>query len=691
MFEGFINDFTGTLASFKTKLIIADAEEMTDTNTGHIVINFTREGYSSDSGSIEMDITSPNDNMPALALSLNEGLPVPTLTSVGCRGGFRVPTGLNYTFSNIENIGWDTSSIAGFSPINSVVASTLWSRSNFRLDRANNEATFTITVSANFPLFMSSDCYDIDEVEGLGTYYQTNAGTKDITNVSKIAGGDYSVLSEAINYHESIDNTIPENEVYTIRTHLKKNGSVVAGSSKAYDFKIPPDTKMWIVYTEKSFGDDTANFILHTNADSWLQKNAYAPDSAYQSTSVLDTDYWRGTWQDYDNGDSYVGWSSTNIPIFTSEEKGAAYGRGEIGIDEALNGGATTFYISTIGNTLSASDIPTVNLSTSGVGCYIYALSEADLKEIMGTYLYTDDATLKAAYVDALWMWGNNPIDFMIDLYYIPFAISNFYDTNNAALKFGTYQIPDTSYDVVIEANGDRITLFETSFEGIYNDWRDFTQFDYDLFLPFVGWFKLDPQKYVNKMVRCEMMFDITTHNLRYYLFADDVIIDRVDGSVGINLPLMATDQVNKAKQDRDRKYGVLSSAIGAGTSIGMGLTSKDMGGALTGVINGISQTINGIKQYNDMKQHASESVEGAFSSSMNIYDITYAYLRITERPLLMPDKLHTLYGYPCYYMGKASALSGYCEISDIRLSGFTGTKDEAEALKITLREGVIL
>ena len=41
--------------------------------------------------------------------------------------------------------------------------------------------------------------------------------------------------------------------------------------------------------------------------------------------------------------------------------------------------------------------------------------------------------------------------------------------------------------------------------------------------------------------------------------------------------------------------------------------------------------------------------------------------------------------------MGKGSALSGYCELSDIRLSGFTGTIDEANALKTILREGVIL
>ena len=561
--------------------------------------------------------------------------------------------------------------------------------------------TVSMTITADFPVFIDSTSEVVYSGEESQDYrykahsfnsaklITTASGTSN-TYMIEIANDDMTHINQAINYY-SVTGEIPADQVWSIRSHLKKNGSVVGGSYKAYDFKILPDAKIWLVWTDKTTGDDSPNLILHISDSPWLQKPCNAPDSAYTETSSLDTDYWRGNWQDYDTGDSYTGWCSTNIPIFTSDAKGDAYGRGEIGIDEALNGGDTSFYISTIGDDLSASDIPTVNLSTSGVGCYIYALSASDLKEIMSDYLYTDDATLKAAYVDALWMWGNNPIDFMIDLYYIPFDISSFYDTNNANLKFGTYQIPDTSYPVVIESNGDRITLFETSFEPIYNDWRDYTLFDYDLFLPYMGWFSLDPQKYINKMVRCEMMFDITTHNLRYYIFADDIIIDRVDGSVGINLPLMATDQVNKAKNDRNLKYGALTSAISGGASIGLGLTSKDVGGGISGIVSGISSIINAKKQYEDLNQKASQSVEGAFSSAMNIYDIKYAYLRITERPVLMPDKLNQLYGYPCYYMGKASALSGYCEISDIRLSGFTGTKDEAEALKITLKEGVIL
>ncbi len=549
----------------------------------------------------------------------------------------------------------------------------------------------TITIDADFPIFAMDSTTSED---GTGGSYVRFANTNFNTYESEIKVENTEHINLAVNY-KNVINEIPSDHIWTIRCNLKKNGSFVSGTNKAYDFKIQPDARIWLVYTDRLNGDASPNFILHLNKSPWLQKNAYAPDSTYAETSSLDTDYWWGNWQDYDTGDSYTGIASTNIPIFDSDEKGDAYGRGEIGIDEALNGGDTSFSRSTIGNDLSASDIPTVNLAVSGCGSYIYALSSSDLKDVMSNYVYTTDETLQGNIQGGLWLWGNNPADFIIDLYYIPFAITNFYDTINANLKFGTYQIPDTTYSAVKEANGNRITLFNTTFEGIYGDWRDFTQFDYELFLPFKGFVTLDVYKILNRTVRCEMMFDITTHNIRYYLFADDVIIERFDASVGVNMPIMASDMVNKAKAEHEATLGAVKSGANAvGGLIGNGakLFAGDVVGGVTGLIQtSTNAVIDGIKTYDTFASHETQSVQGSFSSSMNIYDITYAYIKITERGLIIPDKLHTLYNYPSYYMGKASALSGYCEISDIRLNGFTGTKDEAIALKNDLKEGVIL
>lgn len=548
--------------------------------------------------------------------------------------------------------------------------------SNFDID---------FTIDADFPIFFSDPIVAPIQPLGVDGEGYTNGDVNDDNNkVVNAVSGDMSLIEEAVNSTTNL-NVIPKDKTYYIRSTLKVNGTPT--TSKNYCFQIIPGTKICLYQDDNPTGNGSPNLHLIISQYPCLVKGYSDPDTDYTETSNPDTEYWHsGYWRDINTGVNYTGICSTNIPIFRGQQNAQKYLDGELSESDALNGGSFANKDSTIGGELTGSDIPTVNLSASGIGCYTYAVSEAQLKEIMGNYLFTTDSNLQQSIKDALWTWGNNPIDFMIDCYYVPFSISAFYDTINANLKFGTYQFPNTSYPAVKESNGNRFTLFNTTFEGVYGDWRDYTQFTYDLYLPFVGFFTLDNYKYLNHTVKCEMMFDLSTHNVRYYLFADGIITDRVDGSVGVNIPLMATDTVNKAKHDRDTKYGLVNDSLKLAGSVGQ-LAAGDIGGAASGV----NTVISGIKKYEDLQTKPSSSVEGSFSSSMNIYDISYAYLRITEKQLIIPDKLNQLYNYPSYYMGSASQLSGYCEISDIRLNGFTGTVDEMEQLKRDLMEGVIL
>lgn len=557
----------------------------------------------------------------------------------------------------------------------------------------------TITIDADFPIFAMDSTTTAD---GTGGSYVRFSNTNFNTYENELKLGDMTHADLAENY-KNVVNEIPTNKVWDIINYLKVDGTIT--TTKAYCFKILPEAKIGLYVTDQVEGDGSPNMVLRISDYPCLTKGFYQPDSAYVQSSNVDSDYWWGEWQDYSNGTSYVGYGATNIPIFRSETDLQKYFDGELGIEDSINGGGSSIKTSTIGDDLQSTDIPTVNLATSGVGCYIYALSESQIKDLMSNYLYVTDATLLQNISEALWLWGNNPIDFFIDCYYIPFDITNFYTTNNADMKFGTYRFESTqgwsTFPVVQETNGTRLTLFDTTFEGIYGDWRDYKQFDYDLFLPFYGFFRLDLFKYLNKRIKCEMMFDVTTHNLRYYLYADGVITDRIDSSVGINLPLMSSDMVNKAKSDRLAEREQRKTYVGLGASVASGTVGVVAGLASGSVFTAVNSGTNAINTIIDSKynlealsdsinSNMTESVNGSFSGSMNIYDIRYAYLRITERELIIPDQLHELYNYPSYYMGSASELSGYCEISDIRLQSFTGTIEELNALKSALREGVI-
>ena len=553
----------------------------------------------------------------------------------------------------------------------------------------NNENTLQphIEIDCEYPLFMLDRVQNTYSESLSPAVYYTYSNTDFPTYATEISNDDFTHINLAENYYNLTD-SIPANKTYFILSSLKVNGTPT--SSKGYCFQILPEAKICLYQDESATGDGSPNLHLIISAFPCMVKDYDDPDEDYSESSNPDTEYWHsGYWKDLETGVNYTGICSTNIPIFRGQENAQKYLNGELSETDALNGGSFSNTDSSIGDELTASDIPTISLATSGIGSFAYALSGAQLTEIMEDYLYTDDTNLQNTMKDALWAWGNNPIDFLIDCYYVPFSISHFYDTINANLKFGSYQFPNTSYPAIKETNGDRLVLFDTTFEGVYGDWRDFTQFNYDLFLPFIGFVPLDIQKYLNKKVRCEMMFDISTHNLRYYLFVDNKITDRFDGSVGINIPLMATDIVNKAKHDRDIQYGLVSDSLSAGTQIGMAVTSADFGGMATGLVGGINTIVNGVKKYQELNNRATSGVHGSFSSSMNVYDISYAYLRITERQMILPSELNGVYNFPSYYIGTLNNLSGYCEIDDIQLKS-NCSESEYNEIKTLLKGGVI-
>lgn len=657
--------------------IIVDESEYVDGNVGHITATASWTGGRRGTGNATFSetLTNPNGNLPALCLMFNDNSQGWSSPNAYWSCGFNQAGG-SLVESNKSYNNWDATTIGTTPPF---LISNIWAYlSDWSLSYPNQDFQCTIHISADFPIFLCPYNTFTAPGFGFGKIHIPDDVTAE-TYANEVMNGDLTNIGQAINFVTGI-NLVPSNQVYTIRCHLKKNGVVQSATEKAVDFKIKPSARIWAVWDNRVQGDGSPNFIVHINESPWMQKNAYAPDSAYTETSTLDPDYWFGDpWQDLNTGDSYVPWCSTNIPYFASNEEGDAYGRGDIGIDMAINGGTTSFSTSTIGDNLSSTDIPTIDLSISGVGCNAYALSKAQMTDLMANYLYVTNQTLIDDIKNGLWYWGNNPIDFFIDCYYVPFDITDFYTTTNVAMKFGSYVFSGSSFPGITETDGSRLTLFTASFEGVYHDWRDYTQFDYELYLPFVGFTKLDPQKYVDRLVKCEMSFDLTTHNVRYYLYADGIVTDRIDGSVGVNIPLMASDMVNKAKNDRQAVQGAVSGAL---STIGSAIKG-DLGGGIGNIIKSMSSLEN-------LNNRATESIEGGFSSAMNIYDIRYAYLKITERQTLIPNETNLLYNYPSYYMGPVGSLSGYCELVNIRFSS-TATQPEIEEIELLLRNGVIL
>lgn len=534
-----------------------------------------------------------------------------------------------------------------------------------------------IEIEADFPILMGEP-----ELAGSDPNYVEYRPTQDndlISDCYDICNNDdWSNIDKAINAFDEAD-TIPRDNRYYINNIVRKNGSIV--EQKRYEFRIGPTSKIGLVANMPHEPEGlTSNMILKITSPVFVYREGGTGDDWTVAHIVLSPfkDYYRGEWTDYSNGDFYKATTDTNIPIWKSNQEWGAYVDGELTEDDAENGGDLGHKHPTTGDDLDSSDIASPQIGASGVGANVWALSKSDLEDIFDI-LYNEDQTLIDDIKDGIWLWGNNPMDFIISIYYVPLDVSDFYSVSSGnSLYFGSYNSGLNKPKVVENKASNRIVLCNTPIESVYGDYRDITQFKYELFLPYIGFIPLSINAFLDKMLKVEMAFDVMTHNIRYYIYANGIIQERVDGSVGYDIPLMGTDQVNKAKSDIQGVKDIIDTTGKIAKSFAAPKPSD------------IITSVNGcISTYQNLASKPTAKILGGISSCMNIYDIKYVYLKITETGTIKPGNLNAIYNYPSYYIGNSAALSGYCELQDIQLS-CAATDEEIAEIKSLLKGGVI-
>ena len=541
----------------------------------------------------------------------------------------------------------------------------------------DDDASLGINIEADFPLFMGErDTYTDATIEAVT--YQYDAAIQGVIMSEVTIAGEYENINEAVNSFDEAD-TIPRDNRYYINNIVRKNGSIV--EQKRYEFRIGPTSKIGLVANIPHEPEGlTSNMILKITSPVFVYREGGTGDDWTVAHVVLSPfkDYYRGEWTDYSNGDFYKATTDTNIPIWKSNHEWGAYVDGELTEDDAENAGDLSHKHPTTGDDLDSSDIESPQIGASGVGANVWALSKSDLEDIVDI-LYDDDQSLMDDIKEGIWLWGNNPMDFIISLYYVPFDVSDFYSVSSGnSVYFGSYNSGLDKPKVVENKASNRIVLCNTPIESVYGDYRDITQFKYELFLPYIGFIPLNINAFLDKMLKVEMAFDVMTHNIRYYIYANGIIQERVDGSVGYDIPLMGTDQVNKAKSDIQGVKDIIDT------------TGKLSGSFAEPKPRDIITSVNGcISAYQNLASKPTAKILGGISSCMNIYDIKYVYLKITETGTIKPGNLNAIYNYPSYYIGNSAALSGYCELQDIQLS-CAATDEEIAEIKSLLKGGVI-
>lgn len=135
----------------------------------------------------------------------------------------------------------------------------------------------------------------------------------------------------------------------------------------------------------------------------------------------------------------------------------------------------------------------------------------------------------------------NDPIDCIISLRRFPMSIPHAAENLEHVLlgKVSTdvegYPMNRAAYEYSFE----RIRIFP-KFAGSFLDYEPYTQFE--LFIPFCGTVKLSPADILGRELWCKLIVDFCTGTCIGYVYSDDLLIESVNGTLAIDIPVTGTE-----------------------------------------------------------------------------------------------------------------------------------------------------
>lgn len=299
----------------------------------------------------------------------------------------------------------------------------------------------------------------------------------------------------------------------------------------------------------------------------------------------------------------------------------------------------------------------------------------------------------------SLGLYGENPINDIIDVWHCPFNPYNLVERDNKNLWFGSYRSSITATHVT--AHGKLSNFGSCTINPIYNDFRDY-DIEITLYLPYFGAVDLAPDIFMGKTLNIKVTADLRSHNVRYYIFADQTLIQYHDCAVGTCYPLMGQDVAGKANQVM-HAYNTLqtakrNTALTMGVNA-LGMTAQLARGDIMGAVNtGVNneQTRNNValqeKQLaQDVKYtQPARSVVGNASPACSENDIPYPYIIFKIPQTIKPPLLQSTYGLPCNVITQLANVHGYVQIDNIQLRTSAPERIKADIIR-RLQSGVYL
>ncbi len=300
----------------------------------------------------------------------------------------------------------------------------------------------------------------------------------------------------------------------------------------------------------------------------------------------------------------------------------------------------------------------------------------------------------------ALKIYGESPINALVSIYHCSIDLNDFITkTYKTGLAFGSHGISMPSgSSATVDSYGKLVTVGSCIFNPIYGDYRDYTNFTYELHLPFSNPVTLDTREVIGKSLVIKATIDPYAMQMRYYLIINGAVYRTIDVAFGTQIGVVGNDAAGKAREMRqdilsvkEQKTSVAKSFINT-VAGSVGAAAKgDWGGALAGLANGsldmnlgAAKTQNAqMNQLQDAQLDPTRTIVGQFSPGCAESDILYPYLVTYETRAIVPAQLEATYGRPANIISTLGSVSGYtcAELARVAVNCTEAEKAEIEQL----------
>lgn len=349
-----------------------------------------------------------------------------------------------------------------------------------------------------------------------------------------------------------------------------------------------------------------------------------------------------------------------------------------------------------------------------------YALNESDM-ELLGQELWNViDTTDPDALIQNQTLTNfltNNPLDCIVSVK--KFALPDMGQSGTVNIQLGKVKLLNTSAKEFL-SDSTILTCGKKYINRKFKDWRDFLC-EYTLVLPFCGSVSLPAEIITGKWIEVRYSIDYTTGTCTAWVLCelDDgdtetysdtgVVIDSASGNCTVDIPVSGvqtadlTAQIYNANENlKAMRFNNLVDGVKGAMTFTQSLAGAAQGGnKLQAISSGLSygqQLVNSIHsqsvaEWNLEHTQVPLKMIGA-SSGCNSFAHEFRPRLIRYYPIAAPTNeksyAHTV-GYACCETMKIGAHTGYAEINNVELTGFTATATEKAMIQSLLAGGVYL